>query len=46
MHTMVESIALKDVERCGRLMGEFIANLDSDFLDKLAAGMMEEDSKQ
>jgi endoglucanase len=46
MHTMVESISLKDVERCGRLMGEFIANLDDKFLDKLAAGMMEEESKQ
>ena len=46
MHTMVESIALKDVERCGRLMGEFIAQLDDEFVDKLAAGMMEEDGKQ
>ncbi|MCP4419243.1 MAG: M42 family metallopeptidase [Chloroflexi bacterium] len=46
MHTMVESISLKDVERSGRLMGEFIAQLDDKFLDKLAAGMMEEDSKQ
>ncbi|MFZ1399950.1 MAG: hypothetical protein WAS33_23800 [Candidatus Promineifilaceae bacterium] len=46
MHTMVESIDLKDMERCGRLMGEFIAQLDDKFLDGLAAGMMEEDSKQ
>ncbi|MCA9897135.1 MAG: M42 family peptidase [Ardenticatenaceae bacterium] len=46
MHTMVESIDLKDVERCGRLMGEFIAQLDDKFLEDLAAGMMEEDSKQ
>jgi tetrahedral aminopeptidase len=46
MHTMVESVALKDVERSGRLMAEFIAQLDDEFLDKLAAGMMEEDSKQ
>ena len=46
MHTMVESVSLKDVERCGRLMGEFIARLDDEFLDKLAAGMMEEDGKQ
>lgn len=46
MHTMVESVALKDVERSGRLMGEFIARLDDEFLGKLAAGMMEEDSKQ
>ena len=46
MHTMVESIDLKDMERCGRLMGEFIAQLDDKFLETLAAGMMEEDSKQ
>ncbi len=43
MHTMVESIALKDVKRSGRLMAEFIAQLDDQFLDKLAAGMMEKD---
>ena len=43
MHTMVESIALKDVERSGRLMGAFIAGLDDDFLDKLAEGMMEKE---
>ncbi len=41
MHTMVESLSLKDIERCGRLLGEFIANLDDGFLDKLAAEMME-----
>jgi tetrahedral aminopeptidase len=47
MHTMVESVSLKDVERSGRLMGEFIAQLDDKFLDNLAAEMMEkEDSKQ
>ena len=41
MHTMVESIAIKDVERSGRLMGEFIAQLDDDFLANLAAGLMD-----
>ncbi|MCA9917048.1 MAG: hypothetical protein KC445_03805, partial [Anaerolineales bacterium] len=46
MHTMVESIDLKDLERSGRLMGEFIAQLDDKFLDGLAAGMMEADSNQ
>ena len=46
MHTMVESIDLKDMERSGRLMGEFIAQLDDNFLETLAAGMMEEGSKQ
>jgi hypothetical protein len=29
------------VERSGRLMAEFIARLDEQFLDKLAKGMME-----
>jgi endoglucanase len=43
MHTMVESIALKDVERSGRLMGEFIANLAPDLVDQLAAELMDEE---
>ncbi|MCB9422733.1 MAG: M42 family peptidase [Ardenticatenaceae bacterium] len=42
MHTPVESIDTADVERSGRLMGEFAARLDEKFLDKLAEGMMEE----
>lgn len=42
MHTIVESIDTADVERSGRLMGEFAARLDDKFLDKLAKGMMEE----
>jgi tetrahedral aminopeptidase len=41
MHTMVESVALNDVERAGRLLGEFVARLDDDFIDKLTAGLME-----
>lgn len=43
MHTMVESLDTADVERCGRLLGEFIARLDDQFLHKLAAGLMEGD---
>ncbi|KAA3661759.1 MAG: M42 family peptidase [Chloroflexi bacterium] len=43
MHTMVESVDLADVERCGRLLGEFAARLDEGFLEKLAAEMMGED---
>ena len=43
MHTMVESIDTNDVERSGRLMGEFAARLDDKFLDKLAEGMMKAD---
>ncbi len=41
MHTMVETVAVKDVERAGRLLGEFIARLDDEFLDKLSAGLMD-----
>jgi hypothetical protein len=37
---MVESIDTNDVERSGRLMGEFAARLDDKFLNKLAEGMM------
>jgi endoglucanase len=43
MHTMVETIDTADIERSGRLMGEFIARLDSTFLKKLAEGMMKEE---
>jgi hypothetical protein len=32
---------MKDVERSGKLMGEFIANLESDFVEKLTESMME-----
>ncbi len=41
MHTMVEMIDTRDVERAGTLLGAFIAQLDADTLDKLAAGMMD-----
>lgn len=42
MHTMVESLDMVDVERSGRLLGEFAARLDANFLDTLAAGLMDE----
>ncbi len=42
MHTVVEVVDMADVERCGRLMAEFIARLDDQFLSNLAKGMMEE----
>ncbi len=35
MHTPVEMIAVKDVQRTARLLTEFIAMLDEDFLDKI-----------
>lgn len=43
MHTMVETIHETDVERAGRLLGEFIALLDDQFLEGLAKGMMGEE---
>ena len=35
MHTPVETVSIKDVERAGRLLAAFIASLDGDFLDSL-----------
>ncbi|MCX6035905.1 MAG: M42 family peptidase, partial [Chloroflexi bacterium] len=35
MHTPVEVVALKDIQRAGRLMAEFIAGLTPDFMDKI-----------
>ena len=42
MHTMVETVALKDIDRAGRLLGEFIARLNSETLTELTAAMMDE----
>lgn len=36
MHTSVETLSVKDVERTGRLMAQFIAALDDSFVDELA----------
>jgi len=36
MHTPVEIISMKDVERAGRLLAEFITGLDVDFMDTLS----------
>jgi endoglucanase len=35
MHTPVEIVALKDIQRAGRLLAEFIAGLGPDFMDKI-----------
>jgi endoglucanase len=35
MHTPVETVSLKDIRRAGRLMAEFIADLDDNTLDKI-----------
>ena len=36
MHTPVEMVSVKDVYRAGRLLAEFVASLDSDFMDSIA----------
>ncbi len=35
MHTPVESVAVKDIERAGRLLAEFVASLEADFVDTI-----------
>ncbi len=35
MHTPVEMIAMKDVQRAGRLLAEFAASLEADFIERI-----------
>jgi endoglucanase len=35
MHTPVEMVAVKDIQRAGRLLAEFIASLEEDFVDTI-----------
>ena len=35
MHTPVESVAVKDIQRAGRLLAEFIASLEADFVETI-----------
>ncbi len=42
MHTMVESISLKDLQRVGRLLTEYICQLDNKTIDALAKSMMDD----
>jgi endoglucanase len=43
MHTAVEIIAIKDVQRAGRLLAEFISKLEVEFVSKMS--WEEEDGK-
>ena len=36
MHTPVEMVALKDIQRAGRLLAEFVASLEPDFLNAIS----------
>ena len=36
MHTPVELVAIKDIQRAGRLLAEFVASLEADFINKIA----------
>jgi len=38
MHTSVETVSLKDVERTGRLMAGFIGRLDEKFMERVGFG--------
>jgi endoglucanase len=35
MHMPVESVVVKDIQRTGRLLAEFIASLEADFVDTI-----------
>jgi endoglucanase len=35
MHTPVEVVAIKDIQRAGRLLAEFVAGLTPDFIEKI-----------
>ena len=35
MHTAVELVAMKDIQRAGRLLAEFIASLEADYMEKI-----------
>ncbi|HSO11406.1 MAG TPA: hypothetical protein VLT51_03450 [Anaerolineales bacterium] len=35
MHTTVEAVSVKDIQRAGRLLAEFVASLEADFVDTI-----------
>lgn len=41
MHTLVETVAVRDVERTGRLLAEFAAHLEASFVAQLTQRLME-----
>lgn len=41
MHTAAETLSLRDMERCGRLMAYFIAGLDEQFVQELVPALPE-----
>lgn len=45
MHTMVETVDMKDVERVGRLLAEFIIGLDDQYMTELTESLMRPDKK-
>jgi endoglucanase len=45
MHSPVETIDLRDVERCGRLMAQFIAGLDAEFLSAIEWSDLKKEEK-
>lgn len=42
MHTMVETVDLRDIDRTGRLLAEFVCGLDDQFLPGLREAMLAE----
>jgi len=35
MHTAVEVVSMKDIHRAGRLLAEFVASLEADFMERI-----------
>ena len=46
MHMPVELLEVKDVERAGRLLAEFAARLDEDFVSKTLAWDLDEEEEK
>lgn len=46
MHSPVETVDLRDIERAGRLLAQFIAGLDADFLSSIAWDELKQEDKE